>query len=85
MALELRNRLEATLGITLPVALVWAHPSIATLADALCERMGYDSEADSGLADELNTEDSLSAEEADLLADFVDAGELEVTTGAAES
>ncbi len=44
MALELRNRLEATLGITLPVALVWAYPTIATLAGALCERMGYDTE-----------------------------------------
>ena len=42
MALELRNRLEATLGITLPVALVWAYPTISALAGALCERMGYE-------------------------------------------
>ena len=41
MALELRNRLEATLDITLPVALVWAYPTISALAGALCERMGY--------------------------------------------
>ena len=41
MALELRNRLEASLGITLPVALVWAYPTISGLAGALCERMGY--------------------------------------------
>jgi hypothetical protein len=33
------------------------------------------------LAAELHTEDSLSADEADLLADFVDAGELQVKTG----
>jgi phthiocerol/phenolphthiocerol synthesis type-I polyketide synthase C len=85
MALELRNRLEATLGITLPVALVWAYPTISTLAGALRERMGYDGEADSDLADVRSAEDSLSAEEADFLTDFVDAGELEVTTGAAES
>ena len=42
MALELRNRLEASLGITLPAALVWAYPTISALAEALCERMGYE-------------------------------------------
>ena len=42
MALELRNRLEASLGITLPAALVWAYPTISALAGALCERMGYE-------------------------------------------
>ena len=42
MALELRNRLEATLDITLPAALVWAYPTISALAGALCERMGYE-------------------------------------------
>jgi phthiocerol/phenolphthiocerol synthesis type-I polyketide synthase C len=41
MALELRNRLEASLGITLPAALIWAYPTISGLAGALCERMGY--------------------------------------------
>ncbi|CAN5605593.1 type I polyketide synthase [soil metagenome] len=41
MALELRNRLEASLAITLPAALIWAYPTIAGLAGALCERMGY--------------------------------------------
>jgi phthiocerol/phenolphthiocerol synthesis type-I polyketide synthase C len=42
MALELRNRLEAGLGIKLPAALIWAYPTISALAGALCERMGYD-------------------------------------------
>jgi phthiocerol/phenolphthiocerol synthesis type-I polyketide synthase C len=42
MALELRNRLEATLGIVLPAALVWAYPTISALAEAVCERMGYE-------------------------------------------
>ena len=50
MALELRNRLEATLGIVLPAALVWAYPTISALAEAVCERMGY----------ELSTEPPLS-------------------------
>ena len=46
MALELRNRLEASLGITLPAALIWAYPTISGLASALCERMGYASMAE---------------------------------------
>jgi phthiocerol/phenolphthiocerol synthesis type-I polyketide synthase C len=75
MALELRNRLEATLGITLPVALVWAHPSIATLADALCERMGYEPEPEA----------ALSEEEMNLLANLVQATELAANSGAADS
>ena len=66
MALELRNRLEATLDITLPAALVWAYPTISALADALCERMGY----------EPGTESSLSEEEMELLDDLVEASEL---------
>ncbi len=41
MALELRNRLEANLGLALPAALIWAYPTISGLAGALCERMGY--------------------------------------------
>jgi len=75
MGLELRNRLETTLGVTLPVALVWAYPTISALAGALCERMGY----------EPDTESSLSEEEMKLLADVVKASELEVQTGAAKS
>jgi hypothetical protein len=46
MGLELRNRLEASLDITLPVALVWAHPTITDLAAGLCERMDYPQPAD---------------------------------------
>jgi phthiocerol/phenolphthiocerol synthesis type-I polyketide synthase C len=78
MALELRNRLEATLGITLPVALVWAYPTIATLAGALCERMGYEPE-------EVEPEPALSEEEMDLLANLVNATELAAKSGIGES
>jgi phthiocerol/phenolphthiocerol synthesis type-I polyketide synthase C len=85
MALELRNRLESTLGITLPVALVWSYPTISTLAGALCERMGYQAATESVMTAEPETEESLSLEEAELLADFVDASELEVKTGALDS
>ena len=85
MGLELRNRLETTLGITLPVALVWAYPTISALAGALCERMGYEPVTESRKTAEPGGESSLSEEEAEMLVDFVDASELEVQTGAAES
>ncbi|MHB9857129.1 SDR family oxidoreductase [Streptomyces sp. YIM S03343] len=39
-ALELRHRLETVLGITLPATLVWAHRTLAALADNLAERLG---------------------------------------------
>ncbi|WP_310785360.1 type I polyketide synthase [Mycobacterium sp. Z3061] len=82
MALELRNRLEASLGTTLPVALVWAYPTITDLAGALCERLGYEPEAtDAGSAEE---EPELSDEELDLLSDLVAASELEAATEGAE-
>ena len=85
MALELRNRLEASLGITLPVALVWAYPTISGLAGALCERMGYEPADDAAETQVAEHETALSDEEMDLLADLVDASELEARTGAADS
>ena len=85
MALELRNRLEATLDITLPVALVWAYPTISALAGSLCERMGYEPMTESRQTAESGTESSLSEEETELLADLVEASELAAKTGAAES
>ncbi|MBI2570996.1 MAG: SDR family NAD(P)-dependent oxidoreductase [Candidatus Schekmanbacteria bacterium] len=39
MAMELRNRLEATLGINLGVTLIWRYPTVAALADFLAERV----------------------------------------------
>lgn len=78
MALELRNRLEASLGITLPVALVWAYPTITDLAVALCERMDYAPPAASQQVDDAEPE--LSDAEMDLLADLVEASELEAAS-----
>ena len=86
MALELRNRLEESLGITLPVALVWAYPTISGLADALCERMGYEPGTNSQQTDVApEQQPALSDEDMDLLADLVEASELETTMGAAET
>lgn len=82
MALELRNRLEASLGTTLPVALVWAYPTITDLSGALCERLGYES-ADAPQVSEAEPE--LSDEEMDLLSDLVAASELEVAASELEA
>lgn len=48
MALELRNRLEAGLGVTLSATMVWNHPTIAQLAPFLAGRMGIELEAPAG-------------------------------------
>ncbi|HEY3230463.1 MAG TPA: acyl carrier protein, partial [Roseiflexaceae bacterium] len=42
MALELRNRLEASLGITLSATMVWGYPTIAALVPHLADRLGID-------------------------------------------
>ncbi|WP_139797200.1 SDR family NAD(P)-dependent oxidoreductase, partial [Mycobacterium malmoense] len=78
MALELRNRLEASLGTTLPAALVWAYPTITDLAAAMCERLGY---APADAEQTSDTETELSDEEMELLSDLVAASELETATG----
>ncbi|MFF7166822.1 type I polyketide synthase [Streptomyces sp. NPDC008086] len=44
MGVELRNRLEKELDIRLSATLVWAHPTIRQLADALLGRIGQDEE-----------------------------------------
>ncbi|WAC89959.1 type I polyketide synthase [Mycobacterium sp. Aquia_213] len=84
MALELRNRLEASLGTTLPAALVWAYPTIHDLAGAMCERLGYETVAEPGPAADADAEDELSDEELELLSDLVTASELETATGGSE-
>jgi hypothetical protein len=40
MVVELRNRLEARLGLTLSATLVWKYPTIAVLASYLADRLG---------------------------------------------
>jgi phthiocerol/phenolphthiocerol synthesis type-I polyketide synthase C len=82
MALELRNRLESALGTTLPAALVWAYPTIHDLAGAMCERLGYETTADTEPKPDADTD--LSDEEMELLNDLVAASELETATGGSE-
>jgi phthiocerol/phenolphthiocerol synthesis type-I polyketide synthase C len=78
MGVELRNRLEARLGLTLPAGLVWAYPTITDLAGNLSERMGYALPADAHETSDAEAE--LSEEEMDLLFDLVEASELEAAT-----
>lgn len=40
MAVELRNRLEAFLGVDLPVTLVWGYPTIAAIVPHLARKIG---------------------------------------------
>jgi len=80
MALELRNRLESSLGITLPAALVWAYPTISDLAGVLCERMGFEPTSDTP-----SSQETLADADMQLLADLVAATEAEVAVGATES
>jgi myxalamid-type polyketide synthase MxaE and MxaD len=44
MALELRNRLERTLGVKLSATLVWNHPTIRALAAYLLGRLAFPAE-----------------------------------------
>ena len=41
MSVTLQRRLSASLGIALPAALIYEYPTISSVTDALCERMGY--------------------------------------------
>jgi len=50
MALELRNRLEAAIGIPLPATLVWYYPTVVALAPYLAERLDLPLEEGSGRA-----------------------------------
>ena len=42
MSVTLQRRLGASLGIELPAALIFEHPTVRTLTEALCERLGID-------------------------------------------
>jgi acyl carrier protein len=48
MGLELRNRLERSLGTGLPATMVWSHPTIAALVPHLADRLGVTLEAAPG-------------------------------------
>jgi phthiocerol/phenolphthiocerol synthesis type-I polyketide synthase B len=41
MSVTLQRGLSASLGMTLPAAVIYEYPTITSLTDALCERLGY--------------------------------------------
>jgi len=51
MGLELRNRLESALGLSLPATLIWTYPTVDQIARSLCTRL-FDNDAPRTLADE---------------------------------
>ncbi|GLP81766.1 type I polyketide synthase [Mycobacterium antarcticum] len=46
MSVSLQRSLGASLGVTLPAAVIYEYPTISRLTDALCERMGFGTAAD---------------------------------------
>lgn len=51
MALELRNGLEASTGLTVSATIAWNYPSVTLLAEHVAERMDIPLDTDSGSAD----------------------------------
>ncbi len=50
LAVDLRNRLEASLGLTLPATLVFDHPDLASLIDHVAEQLAAGGSPDGGAA-----------------------------------
>ncbi len=64
LALELRNRLEESAGVSLPATIAWAHPTVEALAEHLAAEMGIAAPAaaeavspEEGELDDLSEED----------------------------
>lgn len=75
MALQLRNRIEKSLGIKLAVTVVWTYPTVATLASYLLDRIAPAAPAASEEQDLLGAIESMSDEQAQqLLGQLVEGG-----------
>lgn len=68
-SLELRNRIEHGLNLTLPATLVWQFPTVDTLAPHLADKLGFISEEPTAetVDDRLSEIERLSDAEAELL------------------
>jgi acyl carrier protein len=70
LAVDLRNRLEASLAITLPATLVFDHPDLASLIDHLAQLMTRaDQRSDDPTADDADDEEAALLAEIEQLSD----------------
>jgi acyl carrier protein/short-subunit dehydrogenase len=83
MTLELRNRLELSLGVTLSATLIWNYPTVAALAPFLAEKMGISLTTTEG-STEPQPEVEAKAEPEDKLAQLDDLSQDEVEALLAE-
>ncbi len=56
MGMELRNRLEARFGITLPATLVWNYPTLVLMTPYLADKMGVPLTAEAAVEESLEPE-----------------------------
>jgi len=68
LALELRNRCEAGLGVQLSPTLLWSHPTLEALVPELARRMGVELEVDPGGESEDDDADAYEGRSAEELA-----------------
>src|SRR5262249_33896671 len=61
MGLELRNRIEASLGITLPATLIWTYPNVVAMAKYLAEKLGTEQSASSAQVKTTRTREVVTA------------------------
>jgi acyl carrier protein len=76
MGLELRNRLEASLGLTLPATLVWNYPTVAVLGPQLAERLGIPLDSEAAAVPASTTPEAPAASDEELEAILRDVEEL---------
>jgi len=67
MALELRNRLEDNLEVTLPATVAWSYPTIAALAGHVAEKLGIALASSKSRAENTDDIQFSPAEEADIV------------------
>lgn len=73
-ALELRNRMEEGLNLTLPATLIWQFPTVETLVGHLAERIGIDAEPEDTVASSI---EELATRHESLLAELEQLSEAE--------
>jgi myxalamid-type polyketide synthase MxaE and MxaD len=78
MSLEVRNRLEAELGVALPATLIWRDPTLSALAQRLVHIVIGDETGDRPQCQEPATRDRSAELEVERMSDEVAQRELEL-------